>query len=420
MPAGVERSVPRQAAFVFVFVTVLLDMLALGIILPVLPSLVVRFLSGDATRAAEIYGVFGTAWALMQFVFSPVLGALSDRFGRRPVILISNFGLGLDYILMALAPNLVWLFVGRLVSGITAASISTSFAYIADVTPPEQRGAKFGMLGAAFGAGFVIGPALGGLLAGFDLRAPFWVAAALSLANAFYGLFILPESLPPERRTAFSWKNANPLGALLLLRSEPGLLGLATSNFLGHLAHAVLPSVAVLYMTFRYGFSESVVGLTLAGVGVGAVVVQAGLVGRAISLLGERGTLMAGLAFGAVGFAIYGLATSGPVFWSAIPVMAFWGLASPAAQGLMSRRISPSAQGRLQGANSSMMSLAALIGPGLFTQTYARAFGPNAVVDLPGLPFLLASLLLVMAGVVAWRAAAGDGPGGNVSPARET
>src|SRR5262245_47429817 len=218
---------PRKAAFAFVFVTILLDMLAIGMIIPVLPKLVESFLAGDTARASEIFGLFGTVWALMQFVFSPVQGALSDRFGRRPVILISNFGLGLDYIVMALAPSLSWLFVGRVISGITAASISTSYAYVADVTPADERAARFGLLGAAFGVGFVLGPALGGLAGAVDPRLPFWIAAGLSLANALYGLLVLPESLPPERRAPFAWRRANPVGALALLRSQSALIGLA-------------------------------------------------------------------------------------------------------------------------------------------------------------------------------------------------
>src|SRR5262245_4566614 len=205
---------PHRAAFAFIFVTVLLDMLALGTIIPVLPRLVVDFMGGDTATATEIYGLFGSAWALMQFLFSPELGALSDRYGRRPVILISVLGLGLDYILMALAPSLVWLFIGRIISGITAATVPAGFAYIADVTPPEQRAARFGLLGVAFGAGFVLGPALGGLAGSVDPRLPFWIAAAFSLANAAYGWFVLPESLPPEKRMPFAWRRANPLGSL--------------------------------------------------------------------------------------------------------------------------------------------------------------------------------------------------------------
>ncbi|HEV2111233.1 MAG TPA: MFS transporter, partial [Gammaproteobacteria bacterium] len=242
----------RKAAMAFILVTVVIDMLAFGMIIPVLPMLVQDFMGGDAVRAAELYGVFGTAWAIMQFFFSPLLGALSDRFGRRTVILISCTGLGLDFLLMATAPNVWWLLVGRIISGICAASISTAGAYIADTTPPERRAAAFGMIGAAFGIGFVLGPAMGGLLGHVSPRLPFWIAACMALVNACYGLFVLPESLPPEKRGKFSWKKANPVGALILLRSHPTLAGLATSTFLMDVAHAVLPSTAVLYMAYRY------------------------------------------------------------------------------------------------------------------------------------------------------------------------
>ena len=233
----------------------------------------------------------------MQFIFSPMQGALSDRFGRRPVILFSNFGLGFDYILMALAPTLAWLFVGRVIAGITAASISSSFAYIADVTPPEKRSARFGMLGAAFGTGFVIGPAVGGLLGGVDPRLPFWTAAVLSLVNALYGLFVLPESLPPERRAPLVWRKANPVGALKLLRAHPELSGLALVNFIAHLAHVVLPTTFVLYTGYRYGWDERAVGLALAAVGICLGGVQAGLIGPIVGRLGERLTLLIGLFF---------------------------------------------------------------------------------------------------------------------------
>jgi DHA1 family tetracycline resistance protein-like MFS transporter len=389
---------PRRAAFIFVFVTVLLDMLALGIIVPVLPKLVVDFLSGDTGRAAEIYGIFGTVAALMQFLFSPLHGVLSDRFGRRPLILLSNFGLGLDYLLMALAPNLWWLFVGRLISGVCAASISTAYAYIADVTAPELRAARFGMLGVAFGAGFVLGPALGGLAGALDPRLPFWIAAALSLANALYGLFVLPESLPVERRSPFAWARANPLGALALLRSRSQLLGLTTVNFLGNLAHASLPNISVLYMMYRYGWDERAVGFTMAAIGVCSMVVQGALIGPAIARFGERGALLAGLAFGAAGFAAFGVATTGPAFLAGIPFLALWGFASPAALGLMSRRVSASEQGRLQGANASVMGIASLIGPGLFTQTLAVSIANR---HFPGAAFLLAASMLLLAIVLA-------------------
>jgi MFS transporter, DHA1 family, tetracycline resistance protein len=392
----------RHAAFAFVFVTVLLDMLAIGVIIPVLPRLVLNFLGGDTARAADMLGLFGTVWALMQFVFSPLQGALSDRFGRKPVIVISNIGLGLDYVVMAVAPTISWLFVGRVISGITAASISTAYAYVADVTPPERRSARFGVLGAAFGAGFVLGPALGGIAGNVDPRLPFWIAAALSLANGLYGILILPESLPPARRASFSWRRANPLGSLVLLRSQPQLAALAWINFLGNLAHAVLPSMSVLYMTYRYGWDERTVGLTMAAVGVCAMMVQGTLIGPVVGRFGERNSLIAGLLFGIAGFLIFGLASSGPTFLLGIPLMALWGLANPSALGLMSRRVSPSEQGRLQGANSSIMGIANLLGPGLFTQTFAVAIGERGDWHLPGAPFVLAAVLLGIAATTTW------------------
>lgn len=378
-------------------------MLALGTIVPVLPKLVVTFLNGDTAAAAEVYGVFGTAWALMQFLCSPLLGALSDRFGRRPVVLISNLGLGLDYVVMALAPSLWWLFVGRVVSGITAASISTGFAYVADVTPPEGRAARFGMLSVAFGAGFVLGPALGGLAGSIDPRLPFWIAAGLSLANALYGLFVLPESLPRERRAPFEWRRANPLGALALLRSQRALLGLASVYFLGQLAHAVLPSVTVLYMGYRFGWDERAVGLVMAAVGICSMVVQGALIGPVVTRFGERKALVAGLLFGAAGFAIYAIAASGAVFLIGIPVMALWGFANPAAISLMSRRVGPHEQGQVQGANGSIAGIANMIGPGLFTQVFAAAIAPTQSWHLPGAPFALATVMLLAAVVVALR-----------------
>jgi DHA1 family tetracycline resistance protein-like MFS transporter len=397
-------AVRREAAFVFIFATVLLDMLAVGIIIPVLPKLVFDFLGGNAGETAKILGIFGTAWALMQFFFSPLQGALSDSFGRRLMILLSNFGVGLDYVLMALAPTLGWLFVGRVISGITAASISTAYAYVADVTPPDKRAARFGLLGAAFGAGFVLGPALGGLAGTISPRLPFWIAAGLSLANACYGLVILPESLPIARRARFAWRRANPFGALALLRSQALLLRLAFVNFLGNLAHAVLPSIGVLYMMYRYGWNESLVGLTLASVGVASIVVQGLVVGPVTRWVGERAALMLGLVFGVGGFLIFALAPTGLIFWLAIPVMALWGLEGPACMALMSRLVGASEQGQLQGANASVTGIANLFGPGLFTLTFAFAIGGGREFNLPGAPFLIASFLLAAAAVAAWLA----------------
>ncbi len=384
---------PSRAAFVFIFVTVALDMLALGVMVPVLPKLIVSFEHGDMADAASMSGVFGFAWAAMQFVFSPVLGAVSDRSGRRPVILLSNLGLGLDYLLMAVAPSLAWLFVGRLVSGITSASFSTAGAYIADVTPEDQRAAKFGMLGAAFGLGFVIGPALGGLLGGISLRLPFWAAAGLSLTNALYGFFILPESLPPERRARFTWSRANPVGSLALLRSHPRLLGLAAVAFLYNIAHDSLPSVFVLYTDYRYHWGERMVGFALAGIGVASTIVSALLVGPLVKRLGERRALLVGLAFGSAGFAIYGLAPTGALFLAGIPFLALWGLAGPAFQALMSRRVEASAQGRLQGALASMSGVTGMIGPLIFTQIFAFGISSSGL-HVPGAPYLLSAALL--------------------------
>ena len=394
---------PRRAAVVFIFITVVLDILALGIIIPVLPALVEEFMGGDTARAATMFGLFGTVWALMQFVFAPILGSLSDRFGRRPVILTSCLGLGLDYILMALAPTLAWLFLGRILSGITAASFSTAGAYIAAVTPVEKRAAGFGMIGAAFGVGFVLGPAIGGVLGTVDPRLPFWVAGSLSLVNAAYGYFVLPESLPADRRKPFSWLRANPLGSMQLLRRHRGLTGLASIGVLYHLAHHVLASVFVLYVGYRYGWNARETGLSLAAVGVISIIVQGGLVRPLVARFGERRTLLTGLAGGIAGYALFGLADTGAGLWMALPVFGLMGLFNPSLQGLMTRRVAMSDQGQLQGINASFMGLTGIVGPGLFTWTFASFIGPHAGRHLPGAPFLLAAVLLTVAWGIAWR-----------------
>jgi DHA1 family tetracycline resistance protein-like MFS transporter len=396
----------RRAAVAFILVTVVLDVLALGIVIPVLPKLVEQLSGGDTARAAQVYGVFGTAWALMQLIFSPLLGALSDRFGRRPVILLSNLGLGLDYILCALAPSLAWLLLGRILSGICAASFSTATAYIADVTPPAERAHRFGWIGAAFGLGFVLGPALGGLLGATDPRLPFWVAAAFSLANALYGYLVLPESLPPERRAPFHPAKANPLGALALLRSTPRLWGLSAVLLIFHVAHAVLPAVFVLYAGYRYGWTAREVGFTLAAVGICAAIVQGGLIKPGIALLGERGAMLFGLLAGVAGFLIYGLAPTGLLLLAGVPVMTLWGFASGALQSLMTQQVPPDAQGRLQGASSSLMAIGSLVAPVVFTQLFAAAISPGAPVHVPGAPFLLGALLLLVATLIAYRVTA--------------
>jgi MFS transporter, DHA1 family, tetracycline resistance protein len=401
MMTETPTSGPRRAAVVFIFVTVMLDMLALGMIIPVLPLLIEDFRGGDTASAARTVGIFGTSWALVQLFAAPILGSLSDRFGRRPVVLLSNFGLGLDYVLMALAPSLGWLFVGRLLSGVTSASVPTAYAYIADVTPVERRARSYGLLGAAFGIGFVFGPALGGLLGAWGPRAPFWVAAALSLANAAYGFFILPESLAATHRRAFSWKRANPLGALTLLRSDDRLSGLAVVHALYHLAHHALTAVFVLNASYRFGWSSATVGLALAAIGVCSAGVQAGLVGTIVARVGERRTLLAGLACGTIGFVIYGLAPTGVIFALGIPVISLWGLYSPASQGIITRLVGADRQGALQGAFASVQMSMGIVGPIVFAEVFARAIVPGAEWHLPGAPYLLAAALLVVAFAVA-------------------
>jgi DHA1 family tetracycline resistance protein-like MFS transporter len=402
MQASPTKTLPRKAAVGFIFTVVMIDIIALGLIIPVLPRLVETMVGGDTATAAGVYGWFGLVWALMQFIWSPLLGAVSDRYGRRPVLLISMAGQGLDYVLMALAPNLVWLLIGRIINGITSASASTGFAYLADITEGEERAGAFGLAGAAFGVGFVIGPALGGVLGVYDPRLPFWAAALACLANAAFGYFFVPESLPPDRREAFRWQKANPIGSLKLLNSHPELLGLAGVIFLYQLAHGVLPAVSVLYTSYRYGWTAQTMGLTLAAVGLSAGLVQAGLVEPAIRWIGARRTMVAGLLCGAAGFSIYGLAPTSVIFWSGIPVLALWGLVMPSVLWTMSGLVSGSEQGQLQGANASVMALSGLFAPILFTQTFAHAIAPDATWHLPGAPYLLGALLLVGAAVLGW------------------
>jgi MFS transporter, DHA1 family, tetracycline resistance protein len=383
-----------RAGFTFILIMVAFDFLAFGIIAPVLPDLIRQFEGGDFARASSITGYFGFAWATMQFTFSPLLGAWSDRFGRRPVILISCFGLSIDYVFMALAPSLRWLLVGRIISGITTSNVSTAFAYVTDVTKPEERAKPFGMISAAFGLGFVIGPAVGGWLGNMNLRFPFWTAAALSFGNALYGYFVLPESLPPERRAKSAWHMANPLGALRLLRSNTELAGLAVVMTLYYLAHNSLPSMWALYTEYRYAWNRSDVGNSLALVGVCAAVVSGVLVGPFVKRFGERRSLLAGLLFGTIGFAGFGLGTRGWMMLAVIPFIALWGIAAPAIQSLMSRHVDPSSQGKLQGAINSLRAVTGMAGPVLFTQIFTVAISPRFGLHLPGAPYDLAAVLL--------------------------
>jgi DHA1 family tetracycline resistance protein-like MFS transporter len=377
-------------------------MLALGLIAPVLPKLVLDFVGGDAHSAANWFGWFATVFALMQFVFSPVLGVLSDRFGRRPVILLSNLGLGLDYVVMALAPTLGWLFVGRVISGITASSISTGMAYIADVVPKEKRAGAFGLIGAAFGIGFILGPAVGGLVGNMNPRLPFWIAAALSLANWLYGFLFVPESLPLEHRKEFTLRRANPVGSLVLLRSHPELSRLAVIQFLGYVAHEVF-AIWALYAIYRYAWDQWSVGKSLALAGICTIAFSGVAVRLIVARIGERRTLYVGQFFGAVGMLIAGLARSGAVFMASVPVISIWNISFPAAQGMMTHRVSEREQGELQGAISSVRAVAFLIGPGFFSWTFAWFIDPKRSGPNPGGPYFLAAGLLFAAMIMAMR-----------------
>ena len=399
---------PSGAAVGFIFITLVLDVLAMGVIIPVLPKLIEGFTAGNAADAVRTGSLLGLVWALMQFLFTPVQGALSDHFGRRPVLLVSMTGLGLDYILMALAPNLWWLFVGRALSGLTAASFSTANAYIADITPPEKRAAAFGMMGAAFGIGFVLGPLLGGQAGSIDPRLPFWISAALSLANALYGYFVLPESLPKERRSkTLNLAHANPISSFALLSSHPQLYGLAAAQFLYMLAHNVYPAIFSWFVTYRYGWNPAMISYALAAVGIASVIIQGGLTGIVVKQLGERRSIVFGLSCGILGFLIYAVGPTGTWVWIAIPIAALWSFYGPAAQSLMSRTVSPSEQGRLQGALGSMNGIASILAPILYPQSFAFALDAQATLGpwpVLGTPFFIAAILLFGALLFAERA----------------
>lgn len=399
---------PRKAAIAFILVTAALDIVAMGIVIPVLPALIEEFAGPDA-QAGTINGALVALWALMQFFCSPIIGSLSDRYGRRPVILLSALGLAVDYVLIAVAPNLWWLVVGRAIAGITSSSFTTVFAYMADVTPPEQRARAYGLIGAAFSAGFIAGPLLGGLLGELSPRAPFWAAGALSGLAFLYGLAVLPESLAPENRMAFSWRRANPFGALRLLRSHAELSGLALVNFMLHFSHNVFPAVFVLYAGHRYGWSALDVGLLLAVVGALDMVMQGLVVSHAVTRMGDRGTMVVGLFGGAVGLACMGLAPDGGWFALSILPSALWGLAMPTLQSLMTQRVSPSEQGQLQGANMSVASVAGILAPLVFGAVYSASVGADPLFPHAGAAFVIAALVLLLGAVIGWTVARRNG-----------
>ena len=397
----------RRAAATFIFFTVTLDMLALGMIAPVLPRLIEGFLHGDTSSAAKMLGLFGTVFAAMQFFFSPIVGSLSDRFGRRPVVLLSNFGLGLDYLLMAWAPALNWLFLGRVISGLTSSSIPTAMAYMADVTPRERRAAAFGMLNSAFGVGFVLGPAIGGLLGNINPRLPFWVAGGLSLINGLYGLFVLPESLSLQNRSPFSWTRANPVGSLSLLR-HGGMIAIAALLLLGYIAQQSLMNVYVIYADYRYHWTNRTVGFSLATIGICTAIYGALLVKPVVAKLGERGAITLGLIGGAIGYSMFGLSKTGVLFWLGIPLLNMMSFTWPAAQSLLSRKTSPSEQGQLQGAINSLRGIAGLLGPSFFTYIFSKSISTG--IHIPGTPFYTAAAMLLIALILAQRAAQTPSP----------
>lgn len=391
----------RQASLGFIFLTVIIDVLGAGIITPVLPRLIESFEGGQTGQASNFYGLLIALYSLMSFLFSSFMGALSDRFGRRPVLLLSLLGLAADYTIIALAPNLAWLVVGRMVAGALGASYVTATAYIADISAPQDRAKNFGILGAAFGLGFIVGPLLGGLLGGIDLRLPFWVAAGLSVLNALYGLFVLPESLKPGHRRPLNWKQANPLGALLALRQFPSVLPLAGVATLTYLSLNGLIAVWVLYTAHRYGWNVTQVGLSLAVVGVTQAIAQGALVGPLVARFGERRTVIWGVLISALAYVVYAFAAQPWLLYVGIVLSSAGGVVSPALQGAVSARVDADQQGLLQGALASLNNLTNVLAPPLVAGLFALALARGVPV---GLPLLVCAGFEVLAFALAYRA----------------
>lgn len=381
----------NRRALIFILILVTLDVAALGVLITVLPTIMKEFTAGDEASAAEMLGLFVTLWATMQFLFSPLIGALSDKYGRRPVLMVSCLGLAIDYLFVALAPSIAWLFIGRLLCGMTASTMSTARAYVADITPAEGRAKAFGLVGMAFSFGFVLGPTIGGMAGELTPRLPFWLAAAACLTNVSLVWLVLPESLPPTRRMAFSWKRGNPVGAVKQLLSRRQLLWMVIIFLLISMVSQLLPSVFVIYTEHRYGWPATTSGLSLTLIGASTAIVQGFLIGPTVSWLGPHRTVGVGLLFGAVAMTVYALAPGGSLFWLGVPLMALASLATPPLQAMMTRQVSASEQGQLQGTNNSARSLAAIIGPGIFAGSFAALMDP-----LPGAPFLVAAVLMLI------------------------
>jgi MFS transporter, DHA1 family, tetracycline resistance protein len=407
-PRGFGRG--RPAALGFIYAAIMMNTVSMGVIVPVFPTLVKSLTGQGDAGAAQIMGVFGAAWAMMNLIFAPVFGNLSDRFGRRPVLLVSMFGLAFDYLVMALAPNIAWLFIGRVISGITASSGSAAGAYVADVSTPENRARNFGRFGAFANAGILMGPALGGLVGQFDPRAPFWIASLLAFANGLYGLFVVPESLSHERRMPFHWRRANPIGAAALLVSRKGLLGIAMIFFIAQFAASSFNSVFQFYTHYRYGWGPAQIGLLLMVLSGCGIVVQSFVAGWATARIGERRSVILGMMVNTVGFTCIGLAANAPQFWAALAPLILAGIAFPNLMSLLSKRVGVDQQGQLQGALAILLGASQLIGPLAYTNVFAWAITGGAWLHLPGLPMLLGSgLLLIAVGLAFAYARAPDG-----------
>lgn len=393
----------KQAALGFIFATLFIDIMGLAIIIPVIPKLIEKLIHGDVSDASWYGGWLMAAYAIMQFLFAPVIGNLSDRFGRRPVLLCSLLGFAIDYSFSAFAPTIGWLFVGRIIAGITGASYTTANAYIADISEPEKRAANFGLVGVAFGLGFIIGPALGGLLGKYDVHYPFIAAAALALLNAIYGYFILPESLSAEHRRPFQLKRANPVGTLIQLKKYQSVIGLAASLFLIYIAGQAVQSVWTYYTIQKFNWDGDMVGYSLAFVGVLTAGVQGGLIRLIIPKLGNERSIWIGLLFYAAGLILFAFATKGWMMFAFLVPYCLGGIAGPAIQGYISSSVPPNAQGEVQGGLTSLMSLSAIIGPLLMTQSFYYFTRPNRFFQFPGAPYIIGSVLMLLSAVLAVR-----------------